>query len=47
VTVAEHGMNASTFAARVVTSTGSTVVSAVVACHRRAQRARFTAARRA
>jgi citrate synthase len=31
VTVAEHGMNASTFAARVVTSTGSDAVSAVVA----------------
>lgn len=30
-TVAEHGMNASTFAARVVTSTGSDGVSAVVA----------------
>jgi len=30
-TVAEHGMNASTFAARVVTSTGSDSVSAVVA----------------
>ncbi len=31
VTVMEHGMNASTFAARVVTSTGSDAVSAVVA----------------
>jgi citrate synthase len=31
VTVSDHGMNASTFAARVVTSTGSDVVSAVVA----------------
>jgi citrate synthase len=31
VTVADHGMNASTFAARVVTSTGSDGVSAVVA----------------
>jgi citrate synthase len=31
VTVADHGMNASTFAARVVTSTGSDVVSATVA----------------
>lgn len=31
VTVADHGMNASTFAARVVTSTGSDPVSAVVA----------------
>ncbi len=31
VTVAEHGMNASTFAARVVTSTGSDAISAVVA----------------
>jgi citrate synthase len=31
VTVADHGMNASTFAARVVTSTGSDEVSAVVA----------------
>ncbi|MEZ4215197.1 MAG: citrate/2-methylcitrate synthase [Myxococcota bacterium] len=31
VTVAEHGMNASTFAARVVASTGSDAVSAVVA----------------
>jgi citrate synthase len=31
VTVADHGMNASTFAARVVTSTGSDTVSAVVA----------------
>jgi citrate synthase len=31
VTVADHGMNASTFAARVVTSTGSDAVSAVVA----------------
>ena len=31
VTAAEHGMNASTFAARVVTSTGSDLVSAVVA----------------
>jgi len=31
VTVADHGMNASTFAARVVTSTGSDRVSAVVA----------------
>ncbi|MDP8959722.1 MAG: citrate synthase/methylcitrate synthase, partial [Actinomycetota bacterium] len=30
VTVAEHGMNASTFAARVVASTGSDAVSAVV-----------------
>lgn len=30
-TVADHGMNASTFAARVVTSTGSDTVSAVVA----------------
>ncbi len=30
-TVAEHGMNASTFAARVVTSTGSDTISAVVA----------------
>lgn len=31
VTVSDHGMNASTFAARVVTSTGSDAVSAVVA----------------
>jgi len=31
VTVAEHGMNASTFAARVVASTGSDLVSSVVA----------------
>lgn len=31
VTVADHGMNASTFAARVVTSTGSDGVSAIVA----------------
>ncbi|MEP7125811.1 MAG: citrate synthase [Byssovorax sp.] len=31
VTVSDHGMNASTFAARVVTSTGSDMVSAVVA----------------
>src|SRR5262249_20848624 len=31
VTVADHGMNASTFAARVVVSTGSDLVSAVVA----------------
>lgn len=31
VTVADHGMNASTFAARVVASTGSDLVSAVVA----------------
>jgi citrate synthase len=31
VTVAEHGMNASTYAARVVASTGSDAVSAVVA----------------
>lgn len=31
VTVADHGMNASTYAARVVTSTGSDMVSAVVA----------------
>jgi citrate synthase len=31
VTVADHGMNASTFAARVVTSTGSDMVSAIVA----------------
>jgi citrate synthase len=31
VTVAEHGMNASTFAARVVASTGSDLVSAIVA----------------
>jgi citrate synthase len=31
VTTAEHGMNASTFAARVVASTGSDLVSAVVA----------------
>lgn len=31
VTVADHGMNASTFAARVVTSTGSDAVSAAVA----------------
>jgi citrate synthase len=31
VTVADHGMNASTFAARVVASTGSDMVSAVVA----------------
>jgi citrate synthase len=31
VTVSEHGMNASTFAARVVASTGSDLVSAVVA----------------
>ncbi|MCG8417394.1 MAG: citrate synthase/methylcitrate synthase [Proteobacteria bacterium] len=31
VTVIDHGMNASTFAARVVTSTGSDVVSAMVA----------------
>ena len=31
VTVSDHGMNASTFAARVVTSTGSDLVSAVVA----------------
>lgn len=31
VTVADHGMNASTFAARVVTSTGSDAVSAIVA----------------
>jgi citrate synthase len=31
VTVAEHGMNASTFAARVVASTGSDAVSALVA----------------
>ena len=31
VTVSDHGMNASTFAARVVTSTGSDIVSAIVA----------------
>jgi citrate synthase len=31
VTVADHGMNASTFAARVVASTGSDIVSAIVA----------------
>lgn len=31
VTVADHGLNASTFAARVVTSTGSDLVSAIVA----------------
>ncbi|WP_437667599.1 citrate synthase [Sorangium sp. So ce1182] len=31
VTVSDHGMNASTFAARVVTSTGSDTISAVVA----------------
>ena len=31
VTVADHGMNASTFAARVVASTGSDLISAVVA----------------
>src|SRR4029434_3952059 len=31
VTVAEHGMNASTFTARVVTSTGSDLISAIVA----------------
>lgn len=31
VTVADHGMNASTFTARVVTSTGSDLVSAIVA----------------
>jgi citrate synthase len=31
VTVADHGMNASTFAARVVASTGSDMVSAIVA----------------
>jgi citrate synthase len=31
VTVADHGMNASTFAARVVTSTGSDLVSSIVA----------------
>jgi citrate synthase len=31
VTVSDHGLNASTFAARVVTSTGSDLVSAVVA----------------
>ena len=31
VTVADHGMNASTFAARVVTSTGSDMVSAITA----------------
>jgi len=31
VTIAEHGMNASTFAARVVASTGSDAVSAIVA----------------
>jgi citrate synthase len=31
VSVADHGMNASTFAARVVTSTGSDLVSAIVA----------------
>jgi citrate synthase len=31
VTVADHGMNASTFAARVVASTGSDLVSAIVA----------------
>jgi citrate synthase len=31
VTISDHGMNASTFAARVVTSTGSDMVSAVVA----------------
>jgi len=31
VTVMDHGMNASTFAARVVTSTGSDAVSAIVA----------------
>lgn len=31
VTVSDHGMNASTFAARVITSTGSDMVSAVVA----------------
>jgi citrate synthase len=34
VTVADHGMNASTYAARVVTSTGSDMVSAVVAAIR-------------
>ena len=37
VTVIDHGMNASTFTARVVASTGSDLVSAVVAAHRRAQ----------
>src|SRR5512141_2293495 len=31
VTVSDHGMNASTFTARVVTSTGSDLVSAIVA----------------
>src|SRR6185437_13517628 len=31
VTVADHGMNASTFTARVVTSTGSDLTSAVAA----------------
>src|SRR6185436_16013372 len=31
VTVSDHGLNASTFAARVVTSTGSDAVSSVVA----------------
>ncbi|XXU48214.1 citrate synthase [Sorangium sp. So ce1014] len=31
VTVSDHGMNASTFAARVITSTGSDAISAVVA----------------
>ena len=37
VTVIDHGMNASTFAARVVASTGSDLVSAVVGGDRRAQ----------
>ena len=45
ISAAEHGMNASTFTARVVASTGADVAAALSARGRRAVRARCTAAR--
>ena len=46
ISAAEHGMNASTFTARVVASTGADVAAALSRRRRRAVRARCTAARR-
>ena len=46
ISAAEHGMNASTFTARVVASTGADVAAALSARGRRAVAARCTAARR-
>ena len=41
---AEHEFNASTFTARVIAGTGSDMYSAITGAHRRAARARSTAA---